>query len=927
MKEHNMRRTIALLATLLLSFGLTYADMAMDIGHTVGATTYLPGAAFDTIWYGQASTIDFYYENDDTLGGYSTGFKFWSPDGATWTWDTAIFSIDYIPGSMPPAFDTVWEIVTVVPGSRQDPHATVLDNGGMQLTYADIDEADYDTILWGGTRKNHGVYPGPLTSQVLTHLHLGGVSGSEVKTFCVDSTKVGSAGDFVFSDIAGGAFAPTTLWPVGGKCFKTKIMPNMPPAFTNPSQANCNAGPQNGGSISHCVGVGTYNTTAVDPESDPIIYNVVGHDGAGSATYVNGVLTYTAGTADVGNTVTVTIEVTDAFNGTGGGNTCDIQFTFTNVAPVAKCGQASHETGKESTFSKSDFSVTDPDGCDTHTWSFVSAVPALTNTPSFVGKNMSVYCTVDDTIAPHVITVEVSDGYATSQCSFTLTVLPTDPFLVEIADIITGDVCEGVLPGHFVDVPITMLAATAGLPIGGFDFLISYDASALTFMEAVGGDLFADAPDGCEWEYFTYRYGPFGNCGNGCPSGMLRIVGMSTINDGRHEPVCYELDAPYVLATMKFLVTNNAAYECQHIDIKWFWFDCGDNTISSKTGDTLFVERKIYDRFGEELIKPDGIEWFPGYYGIPETCIEPSQYQGKYPPLRFIDFIHGGLKICCANTYDARGDINVNGLAYEIADAVMFTNYFIEGLGAFRDHVDASIAASDVNADGITLSVADLVYLVRVIIGDALPYPKPMPNSVMNVAAQMVDGQLVVNYDAAYNVGAALLQFDVNGTAGEPVANVDMDLKYGFDGSKLTVLIYNIGSKSIPAGKDMLLSIPIEGTANLINVEAADYSGAPMEVSTRNLPTAFDLAQNYPNPFNPTTTMALNLPVKSDWTISIYNVAGQLVKTYNGNSEAGTVNVVWDGTDATGNSVASGIYFYKANARDFSATKKMVLMK
>jgi hypothetical protein len=924
MKEHNMRRTIALLATLLLSFGLTYADMAMDIGHTANNVKYAPGDPMDTIWAGPAATIDFYYENDDTLGGYSTGFKFWSPDGATWTWVYGVLHVDVIYDPGPPPsfiFDTTWAIVNAVEGSRQDPHRTVLDNGGMQITEADIDQADYDTLLWGGTRKDHGVYPGALEHQIVANLTLGGVAEGEVKTFCVDSTKVGSAGDFVFSDIAGVAFPPVALWDVGGKCFKVKIIPNLPPVFDH-------ACPLATSQINHCIGSGSANFAATDPEGDPIIWNIAGHDGTGTPSLTDGALTYTMGSGDVGNTVTITVEATDAFNGTGGGNTCDVAFTFTNDPPVASCGQASHEVGKESTFSKSDFSVTDGDNCDTHAWSFVSAVPPLTNTPGFVDGTLSVYCTVDDTVAPHVITVEVTDGYAVDQCSFTLTVLAIEPFRVEIADLITGEICDGVLPGHFVDVPITMTVATPGMEIGGFDFLIMYDATALTFMEAVGGQLFADAPEGCEWEYFTYRYGPFGNCGNACPSGMLRIVGMSTINDGNHAPVCYELDAPYVMATMKFLVTNNAAYECQHIDIKWFWIDCGDNTISSMTGDTLFVERKIFDRFGEELIKPDGIDWFPGYYGIPDDCLaEYEQYRGKYPPLRFIDFVHGGLKICCADDYDARGDINVNGLEYEIADAVMFTNYFIEGLGAFRDHVDASIAASDVNADGVTLSVADLVYLVRVIIGDALPYPKPMPNSVMNIAAQMVDGQLVVNYDAAYNVGAALLEFDVNGTVGEPVANVDMDLKYGFDGSKLTVLVYNIGSKSIPAGKDMLLSIPIEGTANLMNVEAADYSGAPMEVSTRNLPTAFDLAQNYPNPFNPTTTLQVSLPVESDWSISIYNVAGQLVKTYNGHDAAGTVNVVWDGTDATGNSVASGIYFYKANARDFSATKKMVLMK
>ena len=921
-----MRRTIALLATLLLSFGLTYGDMAMDIGHTVTGTIYAPGHAMDTLWAGQPATIDFYYENDDTLGGYSTGFKFWSPDGATWDYDSSLFEIKFNPITF--LFDTIYDIIVTVEGSRQYPHSVILDNGGMQKTYADIDKADYDTILWGGTRQNHGVYPGALERQVLVNLNVAGVAGDAVKTFCVDSCKVGAAGDFVFSDVGGGAFAPDRLWPLNGKCFPVKIIPNLPPVI-----AGCPPG-FTAPDIDHCVGSGTYSVTATDPDGDNVEWYIVGHDGAGTAGIVGpntnpstAIITYTAGTADVGNTVTVTFEATDVFNGQGGGNQCTVTFDVTNNPPVADCGTAAHEVGKESTFTKADFGVTDPDGCDGHTWSVFDA-STLTNTAGFVGSVFSVFVELADVAtSPHTIIVEVTDGYATSQCSFTIDVLPVEPYKVVIEDITTGDICDGVLQGHFVDVDITMEVATPEMTIGGFDFLISYDASALNFMEAVGGDLFADAPDGCEWEYFTYRYGPFGNCGNACPSGMLRIVGMANINDGAHAPVCYMLDAPFTFATMKFLVTNDRTFECQHVDIMWFWMDCGDNTISSETGDTLYVERKVLNRHGDEMFPPTS-EYLPGYYGIPESCLEEYEYyQGKYPPLRFIDFVHGGVKICCAEDIDARGDINMNGLVYEIADAVMFTNYFIEGLSAFRDHVEASIAASDVNADGVALSVADLVYLVRVIIGDALPYPKVLPNNTMNIASQMVNGQLVVSYDADFNAGAALFEFDVNGTVGEPVANVDMDVKYSFDGSKLTVLVFNIGSKYIPAGKDQLLSIPVEGAANLVNAEVADYNGAPMEVSTRNLPTAFELAQNYPNPFNPTTTVSLSLPVASDWTISIYNVAGQLVKTYNGHNEAGNVSVVWDGTDAVGSTVASGIYFYKANARDFSATKKMVLMK
>ena len=100
-----------------------------------------------------------------------------------------------------------------------------------------------------------------------------------------------------------------------------------------------------------------------------------------------------------------------------------------------------------------------------------------------------------------------------------------------------------------------------------------------------------------------------------------------------------------------------------------------------------------------------------------------------------------------------------------------------------------------------------------------------------------------------------------------------------------------------------------------------------MTVSVRALPDRFAVSQNRPNPFNPTTTISLHLPKAAEWALSVYNVAGQVVREFSGYSEAGTVDVTWDATDAGGLKVASGIYLYKATAGEFSVTRKMLLMK
>ena len=94
------------------------------------------------------------------------------------------------------------------------------------------------------------------------------------------------------------------------------------------------------------------------------------------------------------------------------------------------------------------------------------------------------------------------------------------------------------------------------------------------------------------------------------------------------------------------------------------------------------------------------------------------------------------------------------------------------------------------------------------------------------------------------------------------------------------------------------------------------------------IPNSIYLYQNYPNPFNPETVIAYQLPEETEVEISIYNILGQKVKTLvKGRIDAGYHKVIWNGKDADGNDVSSGIYFYKINTDKFSETKKMLLMK
>ena len=94
------------------------------------------------------------------------------------------------------------------------------------------------------------------------------------------------------------------------------------------------------------------------------------------------------------------------------------------------------------------------------------------------------------------------------------------------------------------------------------------------------------------------------------------------------------------------------------------------------------------------------------------------------------------------------------------------------------------------------------------------------------------------------------------------------------------------------------------------------------------LPTRYSLAQNYPNPFNPDTRIEFSLPRNSDIKLTVFNMLGRTVKVLlEEPKEAGNHAVVWDGTAQNGESVSSGIYFYRLETAEFTTSKKMLLLK
>lgn len=92
---------------------------------------------------------------------------------------------------------------------------------------------------------------------------------------------------------------------------------------------------------------------------------------------------------------------------------------------------------------------------------------------------------------------------------------------------------------------------------------------------------------------------------------------------------------------------------------------------------------------------------------------------------------------------------------------------------------------------------------------------------------------------------------------------------------------------------------------------------------------AMALEQNYPNPFNPETHIRFELSEARDVTLVVYDIAGQIVQTLVADRQmaAGVYQIVWNGRNAAGEQVGSGVYFYQLRAGSFTAIKKMTFLQ
>jgi hypothetical protein len=161
------------------------------------------------------------------------------------------------------------------------------------------------------------------------------------------------------------------------------------------------------------------------------------------------------------------------------------------------------------------------------------------------------------------------------------------------------------------------------------------------------------------------------------------------------------------------------------------------------------------------------------------------------------------------------------------------------------------------------------------------------------------------------------------------------------DGQFSAVFLNPLNNQSFKIGD--VFKIDIHSSNGNIGFEPIQYTVTQEDVklgrinlgdlTIRTIPKRSKLMQNWPNPFNPETWIPFQLSKAADVTVTIYDIHGGVVRQLDlGHTPAGIYDkkfnaIYWNGTNDLGERVSSGVYFYHIQAGEFSASRKMAILK
>ncbi len=307
---------------------------------------------------------------------------------------------------------------------------------------------------------------------------------------------------------------------------------------------------------------------------------------------------------------------------------------------------------------------------------------------------------------------------------------------------------------------------------------------------------------------------------------------------------------------------------------------------------------------------------------------------------------------CYENIYGLYGDVTMNGVVSSL-DASLILQHVV-GI----DTLDAlETFYGDVSQNG-QLSALDASFVLQYVVGliDHLPYITEdnlsmsgdftmddidaIPGRTIEIPIRIINDENIFGFRGTLNYDPSVLSLDsvLTGDYFNNCLLLSNEFKEG--------QVYIGGSGYQPEENSDQIAIVVfsilDNFNNYTRISITDLrinDNEPIAMATQmtvshtlgldgHIPQTFTLYQNYPNPFNPMTKIRYDLPKEAFVTVNIYNMLGNAVKKLVNKKEiAGYKSVQWNATNNEGQPVSAGIYLYRIETKEFSKTKKMILLK
>ncbi len=464
------------------------------------------------------------------------------------------------------------------------------------------------------------------------------------------------------------------------------------------------------------------------------------------------------------------------------------------------------------------------------------------------------------------------------------------------------------------DPGISIIKSSGTQNFSGFGFDIGYDPTVFKDVSAELGS--ALDKSGCDWKYFTYKIVQTATSPGDCPLTILQVKAAVDSSTNSRRKATSVPDGGE-LVRLKMYVTADRTYEGTYSPVRFCWTECTDNAFISSRRDSLFVSRRVIDmpgwQDGRDSLRLDEItgadcQFWPHFGGICGDC---DSLRAGQQVAHLVDFENGGVDVIGLDV-DIRGllDLNLNGTDNEIGDAKLLADLLRRGAESsiwsdtfqlnsmqdwslgISDHkpqhdamTEVAWECSDVNRDGRPMTIADLVFLRRIIVGDEVWGRKPEFTSD-SAFISFANGDLSV--ESRSNVAGVIAVFNCDSVC-TAISQSALPITSFYDTTARELRVLGVcdadGPDSgrlaecrniyLPAGHNKLLTIG--GNAKLVAVQLSDNNGSLLYTYPDSIPPPFISTSSndwLTWPGRKDAKIAFYLPRLTEWSIEVFGVRG-----------------------------------------------------